>query len=55
MAVGNPDKWDEELIDLSGINSDLLPNIRPSFYKIGTLRSEIARNGPETRSFCCHR
>jgi xylulokinase len=43
MAVGNPDKWDEELIDLSGINSDLLPNIRPSFYKIGTLRSEIAQ------------
>lgn len=43
IDVGNPNKWDEELIDISGIDANLLPNIYPSFYKIGTLKSEIAQ------------
>lgn len=43
VNIGNPYCWDEELVKISGINPDILPDIKPSFHKVGVLQEKIAK------------
>ena len=43
VNIANPYCWDEELIKISGINPDILPDIKPSFNKVGVLQEKIAK------------
>jgi len=42
MNVRKPDNWDRELVKISEIDEQILPEIKPSFYKVGGLNRSIA-------------
>lgn len=43
MNVRKPDNWDDELISISGIDRQILPEIKPSFHKVGELNRAVAQ------------
>lgn len=43
MQIRNPYAWDCDFLDIFGIHERYLPEILPSFGKVGALRADIAR------------
>lgn len=42
VKVKNPARWERQFLDFFDINEDYLPNILPSFAKVGELQKDIA-------------
>ena len=42
LDVHKPDGWDEELVELFGINPEILPEVVPSYSKMGELHKSMA-------------
>lgn len=42
VDISKPYEWNEELVKISGINPDILPDIKPSIQKVGHLKKDIA-------------
>lgn len=44
LNVREPYDWDDELIKISDIDKDILPEIKPSYHKVGGLSRSMAQN-----------
>lgn len=44
MDIRKPGDWDEELIRASRVDEHVLPEIKPSYYRVGALNEKIAQS-----------